>query len=485
MDTGSSMDEETSPKPEPSLEGQDVGPKQATSYSNTLDFSGKRILSLALPALGALIIEPLLVLIDSVMVGHLGTVELAGLSLASTILMTLVGVFVFLAYSTTALTARALGAGNRAAGIRGGIEAMWLAFGLGVILVILLLATAPWIVSAMGADPQVAPEAVIYLRAGSFGMIGMLVILAASGTLRGLLDMRTPLYVLAAGSILNVLLNLLLIFGLHLGIMGAGIGLSIAQNLMATAMVWRVVVGAREHGVALRPSGVGVLASAKDGMPLFIRTVSLRAALLATVAVATAAGTFALAGHQVVNSIWGMTAFAIDALAIAAQGLVGVAIGAGQQSQLRVLVRRLTIWGLGSAVVLGGVVAALSPWLPMMFGTSTDMHQVASSALLVAGLLMPISGVAFVLDGVLIGASEGRYLAKFGVVTLLLYLPALGALYWWIHENAPLDVAQQSTSLMWLWVAFAGWFILVRALANAARAFSPHLGEVETATPTT
>lgn len=444
-----------------------------------VDSSAQDILKLAVPALGALVIEPLLTLIDSVMVGHLGTVPLAALSLASTILTTLVGVFVFLAYSTTAITARSLGAGRPNEGIRGGIEAMWLGGALGVILVIGLVAGGPWLVSIMGAEAEVAAGAVTYLRASSFGMIGMLVILAATGTLRGLLDMKTPLYVLAIGSVINVILNATLIYGVGLGILGAGIGLSITQTLMATMLVYTVVRQARERGIALLPSGTGVLLAAGEGLPLFIRTVSLRLALLATVVVATRAGTLALAGHQVVNSIWSMTAFALDALAIAAQSLVGVSLGSGHREQLRALIRRLTLWGLVGSTVLGLLVALTSRWLPYLFGTSADMHVVASRALLVAGLLMPIAGVVFILDGVLIGAAEGKYLAKMGVLTLVLYLPALGGLLWWIATKEPLGMADQATALAWLWVAFAGWFMLLRASANAYRAFSPRMGELQ------
>lgn len=461
---------DTSDHLEKNLQGQLEGTRPANDTQG-LDFSAKTILGLAIPALGSLIIEPLLILIDSAMVGHLGVVPLAGLSLSSTVLNTLVGVFVFLAYSTTAVTARLFGEGNRGEGIRAGIQAIWLAAGLGVVLVLLLLATAPWIVGALGADAQVAPQATVYLRSGAFGMIGMLVILAANGVLRGLLDTRTPLYVLAAGAAFNVILNITLIYGLRLGLLGAGIGLSIAQTAMAAAMVWVVVRTAQQEGVSLTPTQSGVLSSVSAGTPLLIRTISLRIALLLTVSIAAQAGTVALAAHQVVSSLWSMAAFALDALAIAAQGLVGVALGRGMIGPLRQLIRRLSWWGVFSAVVIGGVMAALSPFLPILFGTDPAMHHVATAALLVAAASMPIGGLVFILDGVLIGASQGPYLARTGVITLLLYLPALWALRGWIAISAPLGEAGQKTALVWLWVAFAGWFMLTRAATNAWRAY--------------
>lgn len=447
-----------------------------------VDFSNRRILGLAIPALGALIVEPLLLTIDSIMIGSLGTAPLAGLALASTILTTLVGMFVFLAYATTALAAQAVGRGRPEQGVQAGIDAMWLALAIGLLVMVILVVGAPSIVTWMGADPDVFAQATAYLRGAAPGMVAMLVILAATGTLRGVLDMKTPLYVVSAGAVINVGMNLLLIFGLKLGILGAGIGLSVTQTLMCAALVYVVVRKARPLGVSFRPSFGGLRGAFGAGLPLLIRTLSLRVALLATVAIATQAGVLALAAHQVVSTVWTLAAFALDALAIAAQSLVGVALGRGHSGQLRALVVKMTLWGAGSGLVLGVLVAVTSPILPLAFGADPQMHEVASGALLVAGLLMPVGGVVFLLDGVMIGAGEGRYLAWMGMVTLALYLPAL----WWLHarilaQNPPLDASQQGQILIWLWVAFAGWFMVLRAVTNGMRAFSLKLGRASAA----
>ncbi len=428
-----------------------------------------QILGLAVPALGALVAEPLFVIIDSAMVGHLGTPELAGLALASTVLQTVVGVFVFLAYSTTALAARALGAGHPDRAVRSGIEAMWLAAGLGVVAAVALVVTGPALVNALGADPAVAPHAVAYLRASSPGLVGMFVVLAATGTLRGLLDTRTPLVVAAGGAAFNVAANAVLIYGAGLGIAGSGAGTAVTQTLMAVALVWVVVRGARGLGVSLRPSAGGVWGAAVDGAPLLVRTVALRVALLATLAVATAAGTQALAAHQVVNAVWNLTGFVMDALAIAAQALVGYALGAGDVTRLRDLLRRLALWGLGSGAVLGVVVAAASAWIPLAFGSDPDMHHIATAALLTAAVFLPLAGLVFLLDGVLIGASQGRYLAVAGVVTLAVYLPGLWALLQWVHAAGTLDVAGQTRAMVWLWACFGGLFLASRGACNAWR----------------
>lgn len=434
--------------------------------------SPRHILSLAIPALGALIIEPVLLLIDSVMVGHLGVTQLAALSAAQAVLNTLVGIFVFLAYSTTAITARLFGAGKMRQGLRAGVDALWLAFALGAALTILLEVFAPNLVSLLGADAQVIPAASAYLRFAAPGIVGMLAILAANGTLRGLLNTKTPLYVFATGAVLNVGLNVLFIYILQMGLVGAGLGLSLTQTAMASVLVAMVFRRAKTEGASLLPSGRGAFSSAATGLPLFVRTISLRIALLLTVSIAAEAGTAALAGHQVVNSIWSLTSFALDALAIAAQGLVGQALGAKKDNLLRSLIRTLTWWALIAAVILGAIVAAASPWLPHLFGTDSQMRQAATAALLVAGVLMPISGIVFILDGVLIGAGEGKYLAYSGVFTLLGYLPALAWLKWWLHHGS----ASQTMALALLWVAFSGWFMLLRAGANAWRTWGHLVG---------
>lgn len=463
--------------------GGTAGPGAAAADGLT-----RRILSLAVPALGALVAEPLFTLIDSAMVGHLGTPELAGLALGSTVLQTVVGVFVFLAYSTTALAARALGAGHPDRAVRSGVEAMWLAAGLGALAATILVVTGPALVRALGAGTAVAPAATAYLRASAPGLVGMFVVLAATGTLRGLLDTRTPLAVAVAGAAFNVVANAILIYGVGWGVAGSGAGTALAQTFMALALVAVVVRGARGLGVSLRPSAGGLWRSAVDGAPLLVRTIALRVALLATISVATSIGVQALAAHQVVSSVWSFAAFVLDALAIAAQALVGFALGAGDREGLRVLLHRLTWWGAGAGAVLGLVIAVASPWLPLAFGSDPDMHAIATAALVTAAVSMPVGGIVFLLDGVLIGAGQGRFLALAGAVTLTAYLPCLwvlsgrvagaagaagaagtaGAVAGGAASAGAADPAQVHW-MVWLWICFGGVFMGARALTNAWR----------------
>ena len=313
----------------------------------------RQILALAVPALGALVAEPLFVLVDSAVVGHLGTAPLAGLALASTILITVIGLCVFLAYATTAAVARRLGSGDRTGALQLGVDGMWLALGLGVVLAVATWLTAPWLVDALGATDEVATQAVTYLRWSAPGLPGMLLVLASTGALRGLLDTRTPLVVASIGAVVNAILNIVLVYGVGMGIAGSGLGTAITQVAMGIALSIVVVRGARRVGAALRPAVGGILANARAGVPLFVRTLSLRLAILLTVVVATSLGPVPLAAHQVVGAVWGLAAFALDALAIAAQALVGHALGASDVALVRALLRRSLQWGVGAGAVLG------------------------------------------------------------------------------------------------------------------------------------
>ncbi|MBO9567403.1 MAG: MATE family efflux transporter [Cellulomonas iranensis] len=422
----------------------------------------RQILALAVPALGALVAEPLFVLVDSAMVGHLGTDALAGLALASTVLVTVIGLCVFLAYATTAAVARRLGAGDRQGALQTGVDGMWLALGLGVLLAGIAWVTAPWVLAALGARSEVAVQAVTYLRWSVPGLPGMLLVLAATGALRGLQDTRTPLVVAASGAVANAALNATLIYGAGLGIAGSGLGTAIAQLGMGVWLVVVVVRGARGSGARLTPAAGGIWANARAGVPLLVRTATLRLAILLTVWTATGLGAAALAGHQVVNAVWGLTAFALDALAIAAQALVGHALGARDVERTRALLRRTLQWGVGAGAVIGVLVGALAPLYVRVFSPDPDVQRAAVVGLVVAAVALPMAGWVFVLDGVLIGAGDGPFLAWAGVATLVAYVPAALAVHAWAPPGA--------AGLAWLWVAFAVVFMAARAISTGLRA---------------
>ncbi|WP_443035053.1 MATE family efflux transporter [Streptomyces sp. BE133] len=383
----------------------------------------REIISLAVPAFGALVAEPLFVMVDSAIVGHLGTSQLAGLAVAAALLTTAVSVFVFLAYATTAAVARQVGAGDLASAIRQGMDGIWLALLLGIFVVAITLPTAPWLVDVFGASDTAAPYATTYLRISSLGIPAMLVVMAATGVLRGLQDTRTPLYVAIGGFAANGALNAGLVYGAGLGIAGSAWGTVIAQIAMAAAYLVVVVRGARRHGASLRPDAEGIKASAQAGVPLLVRTLSLRAVLMTATAVAARLGDTEIAAHQIILSLWNLMAFALDAIAIAGQAIIGRYLGADDAKGAREACRRMVQWGIASGVAFGALIVLARPLFVPLFTGDQSVQDTLFPALLVVALSQPIAGVVFVLDGVLMGAGDGRYLAWAMLVTLALFAP--------------------------------------------------------------
>ncbi|MFC8348796.1 MATE family efflux transporter [Streptomyces sp. NPDC057280] len=383
----------------------------------------REIVALAVPAFGALVAEPLFVMADSAIVGHLGTAQLAGLGVASALLTTAVSVFVFLAYATTAAVARRVGADDLQAAIRQGMDGIWLALLLGAAVIAVVLPTAPALVELFGASDTAAPYATTYLRISSLGIPAMLIVLAATGVLRGLQDTKTPLYVAIGGFVTNAALNAVLVYGADLGIAGSAWGTVIAQCGMAAVYLAVVVRGARAHGASLRPDAAGIRASAQAGVPLLVRTLSLRAILMIATAVAARLGDADIAAHQIILSLWSLLAFALDAIAIAGQAIIGRYLGAGDAQGAREACRRMVQWGIAVGVILGLAVVVTRPAFLPLFSSDSAVKDAALPALLVVALSQPICGIVFVLDGVLMGAGDGPYLAWAMVLTLAVFTP--------------------------------------------------------------
>ncbi|MGW9251829.1 MATE family efflux transporter [Streptomyces albidoflavus] len=383
----------------------------------------REIVALAVPAFGALVAEPLFVMADSAIIGHLGTAQLAGLAVASALLTTAVSIFVFLAYATTGAVARRVGAGELSAAIRQGMDGIWLALILGAAVIAVVLPTAPALIDLFGASETAAPYAVTYLRISSFGIPAMLVVLAATGVLRGLQNTRTPLYVAIGGFVANAILNVVLVYGAGLGIAGSAWGTVIAQCGMAAVYLVVVVRGARKHGASLRPDAAGIRASAQAGAPLLVRTLSLRAVLMIATAVAARLGDTEIAAHQIILSLWSLLAFAMDAIAIAGQAIIGRYLGAGDSAGAKAVCRRMVEWGIGSGIVLGALVIVSRPLFIPLFTSDGAVKDAALPALVVVALCQPLSGIVYVLDGVLMGAGDGPYLAWAMLLTLAIFTP--------------------------------------------------------------
>ena len=424
----------------------------------------RKILALAIPALGSLIAEPLFTFIDSAMVGNLGTQQLAGLSVASQILQTVVVLFVFLAYSTTSLTARALGSGDRARAFAQGMNATILALGLGILSTVAVIASAKPLVGLLTQDPEVSHQATMYLIASAPSLIGTLVGFAVVGMLRGLQDTRTPLIVTAVGTLVNIALNATLMYGFKLGVAGSGIGTSVSLIGMASVYVAILYSHARAEKITLRPDASGIAHAAIEGAPLIVRGVALRIAGLATIWPVSHLGASEVASYQVVLTIWTLASFILDSLAIASQSLVGFAVGKGSASELRELLKVLTIWGLGVGFILTVLIAFLSPWLPLAFGSDPMMHELAKWGLAASVLGFPFCGVVFMLDGVLLGAGDNMFFAIAGPLQLAVLLPALGA----VEYLRQAGVAS-SIIVVGVWLAYALVYLGARFASNIWR----------------
>jgi len=424
----------------------------------------REILRLAVPAFLALVAEPLFLLSDAAIVGHLGTAELAGLGIAAAVLQTVIGLCIFLAYGTTASVARHLGAGDRRGALAQGIDGVWLAVGIGVVATVLGVAATEPLVHAFGAGDAVSEQAATYLRIAFLGTTPLLVMLASTGVLRGLQDTRTPLAVAVGGNALNVVLNLLLVYGVGLGIAGSALGSVLAQVASAVALLVVVVRAARREGAPLRPDLPGVRAAAHAAVPLVIRTLTLRAALLVTTyavilgATGTRGQEVDLATHQLAMTLWTFLAFVLDAIAIAAQAITGRYLGAGDVAGTRTVTSRMVRWGVVAGAVTALLLAVASPVLGALFTDDPAVQDLLVPVLLVAALGQPIAGVVFVLDGVLIGAGDGAYLARGGLVTLAVYAPLA------------LAAGLLGAGLVWIWVTFSAVFMGARLVVLLHRA---------------
>ena len=387
----------------------------------------RRILALAFPALGTLAIEPLYVLVDTAIVGRLGTVPLGGLALASVVLTTLVLVCNFLAYGTTARVAFLVGSGDRrsAAGI--GSQGLWLSGLIGVPVAVLVALAGRPLVGLLGGSGAIADAATTYLRISALGVPAVLVALVGHGYLRGVSDTRTPLLVALVANVANVVLELVLVYGVHLGIAGSAWGTVIAQLLAAAWFLGLLGRRIAAAGAPLRPVGAELRRLLIAGRHLLVRTAALLATLAIATSVASRVSATTLGGHQIALQLHSFVGLALDALAIPGQIMIGTALGGADLDEARAVAHRLLAVGLVCGVAVGIAFAVLAPVVPHVFSHDPAVRERAEVALLVAALVQPPAAVAFVMDGVLIGASDFRFLQYTMIAAFVAFLPVAGA----------------------------------------------------------
>lgn len=416
-----------------------------TARTRALD---REILRLAVPALGSLVAEPLYVLADTAIVGRvLGTEALAGLALASSILLTVYALAIFLAYGTTSSVARLHGAGRERDAAAEGVQALWLALGCGVAAAVVLAVTGDALLRGLGATGAVAEAAGTYLRLSLPGLPFLLLVLAATGWLRGREDTVTPLVVAGVSAVLNLVVELGLVLGLGTGIGGSALSTVLAQvvaGCWSAALVLRAV---RRLEVGVRPDPVVLRRLTRVARDLVVRTGALRLALVAVTAVAARISVVAVAAHEVAFAVWSTLALALDAVAIAGQAITGRELGAGRVEGAVAAGRRMLAWGLWTGVAAGLGVAALQPVLTTAFSTDPSVRTTVAALLVCVAVLQPANGVVFVLDGLLIGAGDLAFLAR-AMVGASLVLIAGAAL-----------VLLSGAGVVWLWVALGGWVL--------------------------
>lgn len=425
----------------------------------------RNIWLLALPTFGQLVAEPAFVLIDTAIIGHIGRSALAGLSIGSTVLLTTTGLCLFLAYNTTSQVARLLGAGKRREGFSVGMDGLWLALFLGVILTVILIFAAEPLCYAIGARGSTLQNAIVYTQMVMPGLSAMLLVYAANGIFRGLRKVSITLFAAISGAILNTILDIIAVFYLKMGIAGSGIATMIAQWYMGFVLTVPAVMWAVQSGARLRPHFRQILHSAGSGVPLFIRTLALRTCMVATVVTAARLGTNTLAAYQVTNSCWNFVMNILDAIGIAAQTIVAAALGAGLRKQAGMITRICAQVGAVSSVAVGLFMIIVGWSCPSLFSPRADIQLLVSIGMTILGLFLPLAGWMWALDGVLIGAGDHPYLAKACSAMAVVYLSALllaSVSNIVFHTN---DVIRTTA----LWVVLNIAYIGGRAVGNSLR----------------
>jgi putative MATE family efflux protein len=367
----------------------------------------REIFRLALPALGALAAEPLYVLVDTGIVGHLGRPQIAALGLAGTVLAGAFTIFNFLTYGTTAVVARASGAGQQERAARLAAQALWVSLAIGIALVVIGEAIAGPLLRALGGHGKSGHYALVYFRIGALGLPAAIVALAGQGYLRGVSNLRRPLEIVVVANVANVLFEVVFVYVFHWGIAGSAAGTAIAQAGMGVAFVVELL---RPPAGSRRPSLTEMAPMVRVGRQIFVRTTAIYASFLVAASVLARMGDARLGAHQIATQLFFFVALLLDSVAIAGQVIVGRMLGAGDVHAAHVAAVRMIAWSVVAGALFGAVLLPLGGVIPRAF---TDDPAVIHQARLVwplLALMQPLAGAVFALDGILIGASDTSYL---------------------------------------------------------------------------
>jgi len=399
------------------------------------------IVRLALPALGALAAEPLYVLADTAIVGHLGGPQIAALGLAGTVLAGAFTIFNFLTYGTTAVVARASGAGQEEQAARLAAQALWASLGIGLVLLVACEIVAEPLLAGLGGHGQSGDFALTYFRIAAIGLPAALVALAGQGYLRGVSNLRRPLEIVVVANLANLVLELLFVYGFGWGMAGSAAGTAIAQLGMGVAFVVELL---RPHAPSRRPSRKEMKPLFRIGRQIFVRTAALYASFLVAASVLARMGDAEIGAHQIAYQLFVFIALVLDAVAIAGQVIVGRMLGAGDADGAFAAALRMIGWSVAIGLVFAAVLAPLSHALPSAFTNDPDVLHQAALLWPFLVFMQPIGGAVFALDGILIGAGDTRFLmwSMLAASALFVALAALALVFDWgiVGVWAALDV---------------------------------------------
>ncbi|HEY4420727.1 MAG TPA: MATE family efflux transporter, partial [Pseudonocardia sp.] len=359
------------------------------------------VLRLAAPALPVLAAEPLYLLVDTAVVGRLGAVPLAGLAIAGVLFAQVTSQLNFLSYGTTARAARLHGAGRRSDAVGEGVQATWLALAVGLLVLVVGQLVAQPVAAALGNGGDIAGAAVSWLRIALIGAPLVLVTLAGNGWMRGVQDTARPLRYVLTGNGLSALACPLLVHGVGgwagIGLVGSAWANVAGQTVGASLFLGALVRAARADAASLRPSVTVLRSQITLGRDLIARSLAFQACFLSAAAVATRFGAATVAAHQIVLQLWTFQALVLDAVAIAAQSLVGAALGSPDRGaeRAKALAGQVTRYGLVLGVGFGVLYAALSGVLPPVFTPDAEVLDAVPVAWWFFAAMQPVAGVVF------------------------------------------------------------------------------------------
>ena len=385
--------------------------------------SARRIFGLALPALGVLAAMPLYLLLDTAVVGRLGATALAALGAAATVQSVVTTQLTFLSYGTTARSARFYGRGDRQAAVAEGVQATWVALGVGAILMALMWVFAGGIARFMTGSEDVARLAAEWLRVAALAIPLTLVEMAGNGWMRGVQDTRKPLLFTLAGLIPGAIA--VPIFVYFWGILGSAAATVLGMGIIAACFLRELH---REHEGDWRPDRGVIGKQLVLGRDLIVRSLAFQVAMLSATAVVGRFGTAPLAAHQIMTQLWNFLTLVLDSLAIAAQTLIGAALGAGHSAKR--VGQRILGYSAGFAVALAVVFAVGASLIPRIFTQDSAVLDAVARPWWVMVAMVIAGGVLFALDGVLLGAGDAAFLRTLTFASVILgYLPGVFLAY--------------------------------------------------------